>query len=145
MKRPEIISRRGLDLYWSEDLGRYVTIGQDERPSAFVAIEVPSYPISIFIAGSRRKADEICRSYCDEVGLCVTVTETDYCYTGGQEAGVIVGLINYPRFPSEPAAIWHRAEVLAERLCAGLNQESYTIQAVDRTVWFSHRPGDAIC
>ena len=104
--------------------------------------EVPSYPVSIFIAGSVFEAETICLAYCDEVGLCVTVTETHYCYTGGEEAGVIVGLINYPRFPSDPAAIWTRAEELAARLCAGLKQQSYTIQAPDRTVWFSHREED---
>lgn len=31
--------------------------------------------------------------------LCVTVTATEYAYPGGGENGVIIGLINYPRFP----------------------------------------------
>lgn len=102
-------------------------------------VEVPSCPVSIFIAGSVWDAETMCLAYCDEVGLCVTVTETTYCYTGGEEAGVIVGLINYPRFPSTPDAIWQQAEDLAARLCTGLAQKSYTIQAPDKTVWFSHR------
>jgi hypothetical protein len=106
-------------------------------------VEVTSYPVSIFIAApSIFEAETICRNYCDEVGLCVTVTETNYCFTGGEEAGVIVGLINYPRFPAEPAAIWDRAEALATRLCDRLCQQSYTIQAPDKTVWFSHREKD---
>lgn len=104
--------------------------------------EVLSYPVSIFIAGSAFEAETLCLDFCDEVGLCVTVTETTYCYTGGEEAGVIVGLINYPRFPSTPEAIWQRAEQIAARLCAGLKQQSYTIQAPDKTVWFSHRQED---
>ena len=102
-------------------------------------IEVPSYPVSIFIAGSVWEAETACRDHCDAVGLCVTVTETNYCYTDGEEAGVIVGLINYPRFSSTPAAIWQRAEELAALLCERLKQQSYTIQAPDRTVWISHR------
>lgn len=101
--------------------------------------ETLSYPVFIFIAGDYAKALELCRAYCDETGFCVTVTPTAYVYTGGQEAGVIVGLINYPRFPSEPHAIWHRADELGKRLRVGLGQESYTIQAPDKTVWFSHR------
>jgi len=101
--------------------------------------ETISYPVSIFIAGDYAKALELCRAYCDDTGFCVTVTPTVYTYTGGQEAGVIVGLINYPRFPSEPRAIWHRATELAAKLREGLYQESYTIQAPDKTVWFSHR------
>tara|TARA_B100000678_G_C18122159_1_gene467143 strand:+ start:350 stop:682 length:333 start_codon:yes stop_codon:yes gene_type:complete len=106
-------------------------------------VEVTSYPISIFIAGDPLEAEAVCREYCDEVGLCVTLIETVYCYTGGEEAGVIVGLINYPRFPSKPEQIWEHAEALADRLLHGLGQQSYTIQAPDRTVWISHRENDA--
>lgn len=106
-------------------------------------VEVPSYPASIFIAGDYASAIQTCRTFCDEVGLCVTVTETVYTYTGGQEAGVVVGLINYPRFPSKPEEIFARAEGLAERLCVELGQESYTIQAPDKTVWISYRKEDA--
>ena len=104
-----------------------------------ITAEAPSYPISIFMAGSVWEAETICRNYCDAVGYCVTVTETNYVYRDGEETGVIVGLINYPRFPSEPAAMWKHATELAAKLCEGLEQESYTIQAPDKTVWFSHR------
>lgn len=102
--------------------------------------EAPSYPVSIFIGGDAWWAGKVCRDYCDEIGLCVTVTPTNYVYTDGNTLGVIVGLINYPRFPSEPEAIWAHAEALAARLRVELGQESYTIQAPDRTVWFSFRP-----
>ena len=104
---------------------------------------VTSYPVSIFIGGSGKDAAILARGYCDDVGLCVTVTETRYVYTGGLTFGVIVGLINYPRFPSEPVEIWAHAEALGAILCRRLNQESYTIQAPDKTEWFSHRPEDA--
>jgi hypothetical protein len=106
-------------------------------------VEAASYQVSIFIAGSAMEAETLCLDYCDRTGFCVTVTETTYCYTGGEEAGVIVGLIHYPRFPSTPEAIWAHAEALGARLCTGLGQQSYTIQAPDRTVWFSHRAEDA--
>lgn len=105
-------------------------------------VEVPSYPVSIFIAGNAKEASLRARGYCDDVGLCVTVTETRYMFTGDMEFGVIVGLINYPRFPNDPETIWAHAEALGERLCRGLQQESYTIQAPDKTVWFSHRAED---
>lgn len=105
-------------------------------------IEVPSYPVSIFIAGDDHYgAVTECLNYC-EIGLCVTVTETRYVYTGDEEEGVIVGLINYPRFPKTPDEIWAHAEELAERLLLRLGQQSYTIQAPDKTVWFSHRAED---
>ncbi len=52
-----------------------------------------------------KEAEDICQEYCDEVGLCVTTTRTNYIYTNGSEPGVAVGFINYPRFPAEPEEI----------------------------------------
>lgn len=106
-------------------------------------VEALSYPVSIFIAGRASDIEGQCRTYADEVGLCVTATPTTFIYTGGEEEGYIVGLINYPRFPSTAATIWAHAETLAAQLCIEADQQSYTIQAPDKTVWFSHRPEDA--
>lgn len=98
-----------------------------------------SYPVQIWIGGDHESALEICRAYCDEVGLCVTVSPTTYAYTGGQVDGVVVGLINYGRFPSEQPAIFAHAEALALKLIDGLGQESASIQAPDKTLWISFR------
>jgi hypothetical protein len=106
------------------------------------AEDARSYPVSIFIAGEWLRAEQICRAYCDEIGLCVTVTPTHYIYTDGQEQGVIVGLINYPRFPSDPQDIINKASALADRLREGLRQESYSIQTPERTIWRSWRAAD---
>jgi hypothetical protein len=103
---------------------------------------VESYPVSIFIAGDPNEAADCCRAYCDEVGYCVTVSQALYVFRGGEEEGVVIGLINYGRFPAEPEAIFQHAYRLGERLCAELKQESYTIQATDKTLWVSHRPAD---
>lgn len=102
----------------------------------------PAHRVSIFIAGDWLRAEQICRAYCDEIGLCVTVTPTHYIYKDGQEQGVVVGLINYPRFPSEPSAIWDKAERLAMLLKVGLEQGSFTIQDSGRAEFFSWRPQD---
>jgi hypothetical protein len=107
-----------------------------------VSFDERSYPVSIFMAGDCEAARAVCREHCDQVGLCVTVTPTTYVYTGGEEAGFIVGLINYPRFPSASKDIWYRAEALAFHLRAQLGQESFTLQAPDKTVWFSWREAD---
>lgn len=105
-------------------------------------VEATSYPVSIFVAGDYAAALTICRGYCDQIGLCVTVTPTTYVYTGGEEAGVVVGLINYPRFPSSSYEIFANAEALALRLIDELGQQSASIQAPDRTVWISFRNED---
>ncbi|MBX4911441.1 hypothetical protein HJA82_29445 [Rhizobium bangladeshense] len=101
-----------------------------------------SYSVSIHIAGDPATARHICRKFCDKVGLCVTVTDTDYIYTNGSEVGVRVGLINYPRFPKSPAEIEETAFKLASMLRNGLRQESFTIETPNETMWFSWREQD---
>lgn len=101
---------------------------------------VDTYAIQIFMAGDLADAKRVCRSYCLAVGLCVAIEPTTYIYTGGEEAGIRVGLINYPRFPSAPADLWRRAKDLAEMLRRDLCQHSYSIMAPDKTEWVSYRP-----
>lgn len=100
---------------------------------------VPSFNCTIYIAGNYDQARQICREHCFDVGLCVTVKQTTYIYSGGEESGVEIGLINYPRFPCEPDVLKQRAEdlgiLLMERLC----QQSFTIVSNDETIWYSRR------
>ena len=103
----------------------------------------PAYPVSIFIAGDVRLAKMICRDFCDQEGLCVTVTPTTYVYTGGQEDGVIVGLINYPRFPATPGRIYATARALADKLLELMGQKSFTIQTPDAAFWTSYCEQDS--
>lgn len=101
-----------------------------------------SFPVTIFIAGRYHTALKIAQDYCDEIGYCVTVHHTYYVYKGGKEEGVEVGLINYPRFPSDPTTIVSKAIELAERLRVELKQESYSIQTPNDTIWYSYRKED---
>jgi ferredoxin len=101
-----------------------------------------SCPVSIFIAGDAAQALETCRDYCDDVGYCVTVTPTTYVYRDGQEAGVVVGLINYPRFPADLVHIEEKAIDLGMRLRDDLGQESFSVQTPATTTWFSWRAAD---
>jgi hypothetical protein len=102
-----------------------------------------SHSVQIFIAGEYSLAKKIAREYCDEVGCCVTVAKTTYIYTGGEEKGVVIGFINYPRFPKKPDDIELQAYFLAEKLLKGLDQQSYSIQTPDETKWISYREEDA--
>lgn len=101
--------------------------------------EEPTRTITIYIAGDAAEARRVCRRYCLGVGLCVTVSDCDYVYTGGSEAGVAVGLLNYPRFPSTPEELFAKAEGLAMALLDGLCQHSVLICADDKTVWITSR------
>jgi len=99
----------------------------------------PPYPVSIYVAGDLSDARRICREHTFAVGLCVTVTPTEFIYTGGAETGVCVGLINYPRFPSNAESLWATACGLGDALMRGLCQQSYLVQSSDRCEWFSRR------
>lgn len=103
-----------------------------------VMTEAPSYSVDIFIAGSRQAATEAMREFCLR-GECVTVSETDYVYTGGLEAGVRVGLINYARFPRTTEQLRDRAIEIAHFLIERLHQQSCSVVAPDRTLFLSRR------
>jgi len=70
-------------------------------------------------------AFDICREFCDKVRLCVTITPTKFIYVGGWEPGCIIGLINYPRFPSEPNLILRSKQQKARAFSHGMNASSY--------------------
>ena len=83
---------------------------------------------------SHERLKAVCQKYCDETGFCVTYTETEYIYTRGKEPGAIVGLINYPRFPSDQKTIRERAIILAKLLQKASNQYKVTIVMADETL-----------
>ena len=57
----------------------------------------------------------------------------------GEEAGVRVGLINYPRFPTTFEALQQTAFDLANMLKSRLCQHSYSIVGPAETNWHSDR------
>ncbi len=107
--------------------------------------QTKSCHIQIYIAGDYEKAIQSTNDYCNEVGYCVTVTPTSYVHTSGPDnglPGVIVGLINYPRFPKDAADLLKHAIAIAEKLREDLDQESFSIQTPDKTIWYSYRRED---
>jgi hypothetical protein len=97
-----------------------------------------TYWVRVYMAGDIREAEIICQRYCSGVGLCVTLTETKYIYTGGRENGFIVELINYPRFPSKSEDILNESLTLSHRLAEGLGQKSYTVTTPHTTYYKSY-------
>ncbi len=105
--------------------------------------ESVAYAVSIFIGcDDVRDAQLICEDYCTDVGLCVTVTETTFCYRDGRCPGVIIGLINYARYPKGRVEIFQTAADLAYKLKHGLRQGSFTVQDDERSVFVSDRDED---
>lgn len=97
-----------------------------------------TYEANIFIAGDIHRIRELCGEYCER-GFCVSITPTEWVYTYGRETGVIVGLINYPRFPRTPEEIKAKAIELAEMLIVSAHQGSCSIVCTDETLFISRR------
>lgn len=100
---------------------------------------VPTYWFRIYISGPQAVAEQVIRKSCLDEGLCVTIEPTKFIYTGGEEAGVVIGLISYPRFPMELAALQARAESLAMILLDEMFQHSVLVMSPDLTKWFTKR------
>lgn len=100
---------------------------------------VETHWVKIYIAGDYDKARDICRQYCYDVGMCVNVIKNDYIYTGGEEQGVIVEVINYPRFPSTPDELFEKSYNLALELREQLYQDSVSLVTPEKTLWLTLR------
>lgn len=101
-----------------------------------------SYGLDIFIGGDYYVAKQVCRRYCMDFGFCVSITQTDFIYTGGEESGVRIGIVQYPRFEKSNQELWNHARTLGVKLMEELCQTSFLIQGPDNTEWFSRRKED---
>lgn len=76
---------------------------------------------------------DICYSYCQYPGYCLTVTPTMFVYKGGMEDGVVVGIINYPRFPKEKQRLIYDSWEIASRLKEEFKQTKVSITTPEKT------------
>lgn len=107
-----------------------------------VTVSADTFEARIYIAGDVATIKQVCRQQCMEVGLCVTVLETQFIYTAGEESGAIVGLINYARFPSSREEINKNAEELAHRLMVACCQRSFSIITTDKSTYYQRSEAD---
>lgn len=99
----------------------------------------PTYWARIYMSGPIEAAKQALRAECLREGLCVTIEPTLFIYTGGEETGFVVGLVNYPRFPSSPQEIAQRAEKLIHLLLEATHQHSAMLMTPETTRWVSMR------
>jgi len=100
-----------------------------------------SYEGTIYIACDYNIAKQVCRQFC-LTGLCVSIQKTDYIYTMGEENGVAVKIINYPRFPKSKDDIKTLCIRLTHALIEMTHQGSATIVLNDETLFYSRREQD---
>lgn len=105
----------------------------------------PTYTVRIYMSGPIEIAKQVVRKYCMDLsvvyntGLCATVEPTTFIYTGGEEQGFVVGLLNYPRFPSSEENIDQLAGELAEQLLDETHQWSALLVNPKTTSWITRR------
>lgn len=98
-----------------------------------------TYNIKIYLAGDIEIIKQTCRQYCHKIGLCITINPTLFIYTGGEEYGVEIGMINYPKFPDTNTNLLNKAKELATLCRESAYQDSYLILTSDTTIWNSLR------
>lgn len=86
------------------------------------------------IIHSMEEAQEICQTYCNDIGLCVSIKPVFYVYTNGREPGCSITLINYPRFPTTAEKIKEIAIALAKIFLEEFNQLRISIVFSDETI-----------
>jgi hypothetical protein len=98
-----------------------------------------THTVRLYLSGPIEVAKQAIRADTLHAGLCVTIEPTTFIYTGGEEAGYVVGLLNYPRFPCEPQALEDRARDLMHKLLAATHQQSALMVTPERTEWVTLR------
>jgi len=110
----------------------------DER-NLILKIE-PTHKVSIYMSGPIETAKQVIREYCMQVGLCVTIEPTTFIYTGGEEQGFVIGLLQYPRFPKDTKEIDEAAKQLALKILDATFQWSALVVTPQDTLWINTRP-----
>jgi hypothetical protein len=98
---------------------------------------VPTFWARLYLAGPIEVAKQVLRADVMREGLCVTIEATHFIYTGGEQSGYVVGLINYPRFPSTRPAITSRARDLLMLLLDQTHQKSGLLMTPESTEWYT--------
>lgn len=120
--------------YETDQLGKSGVVAMKEVETYWANIYVGTiggYDGSTY---SLETVKEMVSKWANSVPICVTVTPTDYLYKDGSEPGVVIGLINYPRFPKSPTEIRIYALQLAQILKDSLGQHRVSVVMPDKTV-----------
>jgi hypothetical protein len=99
----------------------------------------PTYVVRLYLSGPIEAAKQALRGECLREGLCVTIEPTTFIYTGGEEAGFVVGLLNYPRFPTDSAALVDRARTVMHCLLEATLQHSALMVTPESSEWITKR------
>lgn len=97
-------------------------------------VEASNKIATVFIAGDYDECRVALRHWCADEGDCWALERVDYIYSGGEEAGIRLTRIDYPRFPSTPQELQDHAERMGAHLIERLYQTSCTVVGPVRSV-----------
>lgn len=100
--------------------------------------EGKTYWCKIYTAGPVEFIEQCCRETVMS-GLCVNIKENKYIYKMGEETGVEIEFINYPKYPDTPESIWDKAVTLGQTIMERTYQGSYTVMDANRVVTYDRR------
>ena len=82
---------------------------------------------AVILELQRFTALSVCYNYCQQAKMGLMVFDTSFMYPGGQEAGLVISIANYPRYPTENSTVLQHALAIAEELMRVLDQERLTV------------------
>lgn len=91
---------------------------------------------NLHIAGCYEDAVKEARRFAYNKGYCVQVHKCDYIYTGGMENGLLIRVIQYPRFYKEVTQIKEDFIAFSHSMGEVLYQKSFTVEFPDDTLYF---------
>lgn len=97
---------------------------------------VKTFYVNIHLAGDYDTCIRKCREIAYTFGFCFQVHAVDYVYTGGAEDGVMIRVINYPRFPRNEEEIKNLCIQFGSQLATEMCQKSFTIETSTDTMYF---------
>jgi len=106
---------------------------------SWLSDSLPAWWAWIYVAGDIDTVRHKCRELTFPQGLCLTIEPVDYVYAGGCEAGVRVGLIQYPPFPEHENDLMRMAESVGIAVAEASYQWSFTIVTKNDCVYYSRK------
>jgi len=82
---------------------------------------------------TKTKIKTYLQEYANRIGFCTTLSDTEFIYTSGNERGIVIGIINYPRFPNKKENLIMHAITIATDLLSIAKQERISIVTTDKT------------
>ena len=101
-----------------------------------------AHTVVIYIAGEYSLAKHELVKICSSMGACFGIQPMEYIYSGGQELGLAITLINYARFSKEKTALDEFSFEVAKSLMIAMGQGSCSVITPNNSFFLTRRKED---